>query len=216
MTRDWQGRAGELAAESIAAGTPTSWFDRLWAEAARGATTMPWDRDVPHPLLDEWVRAQALDGTGKRAVVIGCGLGADAEFLVLFGFDTTGFDLSAAAIGQAQARHPGSAVDYRIADLLDLPADLGAFDLVVEIFTLQAMPDPPRTQAAAAVRSLVAPCGTLLVIQFRDDRSSAAEQGPPFPLSRDFLTGLAADGLRLVELEELPGPLWRGVFRRPA
>jgi SAM-dependent methyltransferase len=215
VTRAWQQRADELARQAVAGGEPTAWFDRLWAEGASGTIAMPWDRDVAHPLLDEWARSQVLDGTGKRAVVVGCGLGADAEFLVSYDFDTTAFDVSPAAIGQAQARHPDSAVDYRIADLLDLPGDLGRFDLVVEIFTLQALPDPPRTRAAAAVRSLVAPGGTLLVVQLRDDGTGRADQGPPFPLSREFLTGLATDGLQLVTLEELPGPLWRGVFRRP-
>ena len=60
-----------------------------------------------------------------------------------------------------------SAVDYVVADLLaPPPAWSKAFDLVVEIYTVQALPDPPRRDAIAGVADMVAPGGTLLVIAF--------------------------------------------------
>ena len=86
---------------------------------------------------------------------------------------------------------------------------------MVEIFTLQALPDPPRQAAARSVGSLVGDGGTLLVVAFRYDGSSSADQGPPFPLKRADLLGLAEAGLEPVALEELPGPLWRAEYRRP-
>ncbi len=46
----------------------------------------------------------------QRAVVIGCGLGADAEYVASLGFDTTSFDISGTAIRLARQRFPGSAV----------------------------------------------------------------------------------------------------------
>lgn len=214
MTREWNQRADELAAEAIGGGEPTAWFDRLYAEGAAGEVSMPWDRDQAHPLLAEWADRTGVAGDGRRAVVAGCGLGADAEFLAGLGFRTTGFDVAATAIAQARLRHPSSSVDYRVADLLALGDDLvGAFDLVVEIFTLQALPEPPRSDAAAGVRSLVAPSGTLLAVAFREGETSAAP-GPPFPLTRDFMTSLASGGLTLVELEEAGEELWRAEYRR--
>jgi SAM-dependent methyltransferase len=213
VVREWNERADELAAQAYEQGAPTAWFDRLYAEASAGATTMPWDRSTPHPLLAEWADAQSLTGRGRRAVVVGCGLGADAEFLQERGFATTGFDVAPTAIEQARRRHPGSGVDYRVADLLALPEEWpAAFDLVVEIFTLQALPDPPRQAAAAGVRSLVAPGGTLLLVAFRAVES-VVEQGPPFPLSEEFVRGLGSDGLELVELERLDGPRWRASYQ---
>ncbi|NUR06688.1 MAG: class I SAM-dependent methyltransferase [Nocardioidaceae bacterium] len=219
MEREWNVRADELAREAYADGEPTAWFDRLYAAGDAGEVTMPWDRDDPQPLLAEWAEARDLRGDGRRAVVVGSGLGADAEYLSSRGFATTGFDIAATAVRLARERHPGSTVDYRVADLLDLPDDLrGAFDLVVEVFTVQALPDPPRAGAIAGVRSLVAEGGTLLAIQFRHDGSSPADEGPPFPLTRDTMLSFAADGLEPVQLEEMPpgerGPLWRCEYHR--
>lgn len=146
MARDWDVRAGELASRAIADGEPTAWFDRLYAEAATGEVSMPWDRDAPQDLLRSWAEARDLDGAGRRAVVVGCGLGADAEYLAARGFATTGFDIAETAVRLARERHPETRVDYRVADLLALPEDWrGAFDLVVEIFTIQALPDPRAT-----------------------------------------------------------------------
>jgi SAM-dependent methyltransferase len=215
MTSDWSARADRLSAEAFAAGEPTAWFERLYAAGVAGEVSMPWDRTDPHPLLRDWVDAAALDGRGKRAVVVGSGLGADAEFLSRLGFSTTGIDISATAVAQARLRNPETAVDYRVADLLDLPDDLpGGFDLVVEIYTLQAVPDPPRSRMVPAVAGLVAPAGTLLAVAFRYDGTTALDDGPPFPLTRELMEGLGGDGLGVVRLEELAGPLWRVEYRR--
>ena len=215
MGRDWDERADELSAEAIGSGEPTAWFDRLYAEGAAGDVSLPWDRTEPQVLLREWVEREGIDGTGKRAIVVGCGLGADAAYLAGLGFATTGFDISETAVALATERTAGTGVDLQAADLLDLPvAWLGAFDLVVEIFTVQALPDPPRAEAIEAVAGLVAPGGTLLAIAFRYDGSEPADVGPPFPLTRETMEALATDGLELARLEELPGPRWRGEYRR--
>jgi SAM-dependent methyltransferase len=215
MERDWDVRAGELSAHAIANGEPSAWFDRLYAEAVTGEVSMPWDRDEPQVLLREWAEARDLDGAGKRAVVVGSGLGADAEYLAAQGFATTGFDIAETAVRIARERHPASTVDYRVADLLDLPEEWhGAFDLVVEIFTIQALPDPPRARAMAAVRSLVAPGGTLLAVAFRHVEGDDPDQGPPFPLTRSTMQALAGDDLRVVRAEELDGPRWRVEYTR--
>jgi SAM-dependent methyltransferase len=215
MGRDWDERADQLSAEAIGSGEPTAWFDRLYAEGAAGEVSLPWDRTEPQVLLREWAEREGVDGTGRRAIVVGCGLGADAAYLAELGFATTGFDISGTAVALATERTAGTGVDLQAADLLDLPvAWLGAFDLVVEIFTVQALPDPPRAEAIEAVAGLVAPGGTLLAIAFRYDGSEPADVGPPFPLTRETMEALATDGLELVRLEELPGPRWRGEYRR--
>jgi hypothetical protein len=215
MERDWRVEADRLSTAAMARGRPTAWFDELYAAAAAGEVEMPWDREEPHPLLRQWTERSGVRGDGRRAVVVGCGLGADAEYLDSLGFLTTGFDISPNAVRVAVERHPGSSVSYLTADLLTLPATWRhAFDLVVEVYTLQAMPDPPRTEAARSVASLVADGGTLLAVQLRSDGSQPVDAGPPFPQTSQLFDTLATGGLAPVRLEELDGPFWRAELRR--
>jgi SAM-dependent methyltransferase len=215
---DWQIRAGELAGPAIESGEATAWFDRLYAAGAAGEVAMPWDRDDPQPLLRDWTRRERVRGKGKKAIVVGCGLGADAEYIASLGFDTIGFDISPTAVGVASERHPGSAVEYRVEDLLQLPEEWHhAFDLVVEVFTLQALPDPPRGDAARAVAGLVAPGGRLLAIAFRATPGDDPLSGPPFPLTRESIDAVATEGLAVGSAEELEldgQARWRVDYRR--
>lgn len=216
--RGWQAEADRLANESVERGDPTGWFEELYAAGESGEVTMAWDRSEPQPLLADWTGSADLDGTGRRAIVVGCGLGADAEHLAGLGFTTAAFDLSPTAIRTARSRYPDSTVDYRVADLFDLPAEWRqAFDLVVEIYTVQALPRELREQAVGAVAELVAPGGTLLAIQAvlgADDDGS----GPPWPLTRDEIGAFADHGLREVEVGQGRGTsdylMWRAIFER--
>ncbi len=220
----WDEQADRLAARSLAAGDPVGWFDRLYRSGAAGAVDMPWDRERPHPLLSEWAQNGGIEGVGRSAIVVGAGLGADAEFVAGLGFQTIAFDVSATAIQVAQQRYPESGVDYVRADLLALPADwTQRFDLVIEIFTVQALPRSVRRDAIASVVSLVAPGGSLLVIAAIAQEAQSAEPGPPpWPLTRVELESFATDGLTRVLIEEAQHPgqpgkrRWRGEFRRSA
>jgi SAM-dependent methyltransferase len=154
----------KLAAESLAGDDPTGWFERLYTDAASGVTEVPWDRGGPHPLLQEWVEAASPRGSGQRALIVGCGLGEDAELVAHLGFETVAFDVSSTGVEAAKARFPGSPVSYVVANLLALPEEwAGAFDFVVESLTVQALPLGCRAAAIAAVASTVAPGGRLLV-----------------------------------------------------
>jgi Thiopurine S-methyltransferase (TPMT) len=213
VTADWQRRADQLAAESLARGEPVAWFERLFAEGAAGTTSMPWNRRKPHPLLADWAVGRDLAGPG-RAVVPGCGLGADAAFLAGLGLSVTGFDVSATAVDEARRRFPGP--DFRQADLFaPAPLWLGAFDLVVEIYTVQALPRSVRSAAAAALRYLVAPGGTLLVVQAVLGPQDDPDEGPPWPLTRPELDSFAGEGLEQAVVEIKDG-LWRAEFCRAA
>lgn len=216
----WDPQGDRLAARSIEAGDSTGWFDRLYAAGAAGEVDMPWDRDDPHPLLASWVDEHRVRGTGRSAVVCGCGLGADAAFLAGLGFRTIGFDIATTAIRVARERHPDSRAHYQVADLLALPsAWIHAFDLVVDIFTAQALPDPPRRNAIVNIGRLVAPGGSLLVIALRGDDWKVVT--PPWPLTPAEIDAFATDGLDTVRIEETVDPRrtqsarWRAEFRRP-
>jgi SAM-dependent methyltransferase len=207
-----------LAAAALAAGDPTGWFEQLYAEAVGGTASIPWGTDVPGATLVDWFTGRA-PGHGS-ALVVGCGYGRDAEFVQAQGYDTTAFDISATAIAGARTRHAGSTVRYEVADLLALPPQwVGAFDLVVESHNVQALPVELHAAAAAAVSSLVAPGGTLLVLGAVP--ADEATPGPPWPLTRAEVeafagTRLVLDSLETVQLPGMDPARWRAVFRRPA
>lgn len=209
--------ANRHAAAAYARGEPTGWFETLYEEAVRGQAIVPWDYAEPNSFLVEWTAGR--DGAGRRAVVVGSGLGRDAEYLAGLGYTTTGFDVSATAVRAARERHAGSPVSYEVANLLDLPDHYrGAFDLVVESYTVQSLPDPPRAAAIAAVRTLVAAGGTLLVIAMAREADELVA-GPPFPLTRAEIDAFAGDVLVPVSIEHRPRPDaragWIAEFTRP-
>ena len=165
----------------------TAWFERLYAAAEAGEAEVPWHRGGPNPFLEQWVRERAGEDAGRRALVVGTALGDDAELLAARGFAVTAFDISPTAIEGARRRFPDSEVDYRVADLLDLPAEWrGAFDLVAEAITVQALPLSLRDEAIDAIASTVAPGGTLVVVSGMWD-GDGPRDGPPWPLTREEL-----------------------------
>ncbi len=179
-----------------------TWFEPLYAEAARGARNIPWDRHAPHPLLLQWLNEADVVRSGHRAIVAGAGTGDDAAFIAESGFTTTAFDISPSAIAVARKRYPDAPVDLVAADLFDLPPGwTGGFDLVVEIQTVQALPRSLRASAIGQISRLVAPGGTVVAIAAATD--VAREEGPPWPLTRDDLDGFERAGLTPVSIERI-------------
>ncbi len=221
--RSWDAFADEHGGRAVADGQPTRWFEEVWSAGARDEIDLPWDRRDPYPPLTALLQGRSRVGE-QRAVVVGAGLGADAEFLSRSGFRTTAFDIAPSAVELARSRYPGSPVDYRVADLLDLPEDLvGTFDLAVEIFTVQAMPPSVRTAAQQGLRRLLAAGGEALVVQFVRPDGVSGESGPPWLLDRTEMEAFAAGDVGWVSLDvqaspTRPGglPVWAGVLRRAA
>ena len=207
--------AREMAARAVARGDDTGWFEELYAAAAQGRAVVPWADLAPNPNLVDRLRP----GTGT-AVVVGCGLGDDAEHLASLGWGVTAFDVSPSAVAKAKERFPASPVSYVAADLLDPPRDW-AFDLVVESYTIQVLTGDARRRAIANTAGLVAPGGTLLVIARVLEEGRDAGQ-MPWPLTRAEMESFATGGLEKVVVEEFldheEPPVLRGhgEFRRPA
>ena len=178
----------------------TDWFEPLYRAAERGEAEIPWARGAPNPLIEEWARG--LEGTGRRALVVGSGTGDDAEMVAALGFATTAFDVAETAVAIARRRFEGSPVDYRVADLLDPPPGwAGAFDLVVESITVQALPVSLRERAIDGVCRFVAPGGTLIVYSGVREEGEQVE-GPPWPLTRAEVESFARDGLEAVSIAQ--------------
>ena len=211
-------RARSLAREAVSRGEPTAWFETLYREATSGSTVVPWADLVPNPHLVAWLDAHPL--APGRALDVGTGFGDNAEELARRGHRVTAFDVAATAVAHARDRFPGSTVAYSIADLLAPPASWrGAFDLVVETYTLQVLPPDARRTAARALAGLVAPGGVLLVIA-RGRDASEPEGAMPWPLTRGEVEAIGADDLELervddfVDDEDPPVRRLRATFRR--
>jgi SAM-dependent methyltransferase len=211
-----------LVRAARARGAPCDWFESLYRDAAGRTELVPWADDAPNP---HFVAGMALPGmpTGGRALVLGCGFGDDAEALADLGFDVTAFDISPSAIEGCRSRHPDSRVRYEVQDLFQLPDHYrrDGFDLVLEVYTLQAIPPSDRTGGFGAVADCVAAGGVLLaVMRGRDDDVDADLEGPPWPISRVECGGFETGGLVLESWEDFtdgedpPNRRFRALFRR--
>ncbi len=182
---------------------PTDWFEPLYAAAGGDAERVPWASMAANAYLEAWLGQQEpLTGKGRTAVVIGCGLGDDAELLAAKGFEVTAFDISPSAIAWCKRRFPDTRVDYRVADLFAPESSWqGGFDFTFESITIQALPLSVRQQAMAAVARLVAVGGTLLVVTYMRS-TEAPSAGPPWPLSARELAYFQELGLELVRSED--------------
>lgn len=191
-------KAAQLAREFRQLGEPSAWFEVLYAQANNDSSQVPWAQMTPHPILQDWLNSNNPSGEGKKALVIGCGLGDDAEFLSQLGFSVTAFDISPTAIAWCKKRFPDSTVDYLVADLLAKNSSWdGQFDLVIESRTIQSLPLELRREVTEAIALFVATEGTLLVItQIRDTEEPPS--GPPWALSESELAQFEELGLKEV------------------
>lgn len=181
----------------------TAWFDGVYNSAHQAHRVPPWSTMQPRSAFLQWAERTMLRGHGRQAVVIGCGLGDDAEELARRGFEVTAFDISPIAVAWCKERFPGSAVNYQVADLFAPPTDWRqAYDFVLEIFTIQALPIPIRTETIEAVADLVAPGGELFVFALGADVAEG-RNGPPWSLTKEELAHFAHVGLTVRHFEEL-------------
>ena len=223
MGRD-RTRSRALQADYARQGDSLGWFDALYREAGGDVSAIPWADLAPSPLLVAFLSAPTRAGAvrDRSCLVVGCGLGDDAECLAAAGGRVTAFDLSETAIGWCRRRFPNSPVSYLVADLLAPPAEWARrFELVFEANTLQALPAALRARAMERLAGLVAPGGTLLVV-CRGREPDETVEGPPWPLVREELEAFGRLGLREVSFQDLivgtddPTRRFVAEFQRPA
>ena len=194
-----QQKVKSLATDAVNQQDPSGWFELLYAEAEGDTAQVPWAKNQAHPYLQQWLKE--LQTTGKSALVIGCGLGDDAELLASIGYQVTAFDISPTAIAWCKQRFPESSVNYLVADLFNLdPSWQNKFDFVFECRNIQALPLDVRSQVIRAIAHLVAQDGTLLVVTRHRDNNTIPE-GPPWALSDDELSQFIELGLTEVRCD---------------
>jgi len=179
---------------------PTEWFDPLYQETDASGSGVPWANMETHPSFREWLSRNALDGHGKTALVVGCGMGDDAIELASRGFAVTAFDVSEAAIGHCGRRFPDSPVDFRVADLFGSnPQWERRFDFVLEIYTVQALPPKYEAEVIGKIANFVCVGGQLLVIAVVAEEERSFESGPPWILTPGHRAAFASHGLEIAD-----------------
>lgn len=109
--------------------------------------------------------SRVLPARAGRAVDLGCGSGRWTGLLLERSADVLGVDIAEREIAMAAAAHP--AASFAVRSLLDLtPAADGTFDLVLCVNTVHHLRDHERV--LPHLRSLVAPGGTLVVVDVTD------------------------------------------------
>ena len=195
-------KAREIAERHLSNGDDYGWFDELYSVAEGNIDNVPWADLAPNRFLVEWneARGKLTDGSG-RALVVGCGLGDDAVFLADLGFKVTAFDVSPTAIDWARKVYPDRSIEFVTADLFSPPENwIGAFDLVLEVYTVQALPLHLREHAIDAICGFVADGGELVVVSRWGDEERT--EGPPWGLSESDLGLFGASGFRRESIDE--------------
>jgi SAM-dependent methyltransferase len=212
-------RVAALAHKHLERGDPVGWFEALYQSADGDQSQIPWAEMEANPYLARWLADNPhLAG---HALVVGCGLGDDAEAMASAGWRVTAFDVSASSVAWCKKRFPDSKVGYEVADLLEAPEDWARkFDLVVEVFTVQALPLDVRFDALDALQSFIPHGGRLLLIaRGRDDDDEAV--GPPWAVSHAELEQLLINRMSLDRFEDFydhedpPKRRFVGVYRKP-
>ena len=198
-------RARELAAEFADRGDTLGWFDAFYREAGGDNEQIPWADLEPNKYFRDWAEDVGLKGNDRRALVVGCGLGDDARYLHDLGFRVTGFDISPAAIDWARRLYPGTEIQFEVADLFEPRRDwLGAFDFVLEIYTIQPLPMEMRERVIDSIAAFVAPAGEMVVVtRGREDDEEPTEL--PWPLSRNDLSRFEKHGLMETDFRVMDG-----------
>lgn len=212
--------ANQLAREYLSKGDPTGWFEVLYAHARQGDSIVPWAHHHPHQSLLTWLAEAQPDGSDQRALVVGCGMGDDAEELAKYGYAVTAFDISPTAIAWCRQRWPETTVTYVAVDLFAPPPEwVQAFDFVLEIYTVQALPVELHTETITAIAQFVRPGGMLLAASRLVD-DDVERHGPPWPLNRRESRSFEQAGLTEARFDDYIDPAgvrrFRAEYHRPA
>lgn len=196
-------RAKEIHAAYAEKGDAFGWFDALYKEAAGNNERIPWADLEPNIFLQKFAEETDLKGNGQNALVVGCGLGDDARFLYELGFKVTGFDISLTAIEWAKKLHSDTDIVFEVADLFaPFRGWLGAFEFVLEVYTIQPLPMEMRARVIDAISNFVAPNGKLLIVtRGRGDDEEPLEL--PWALSRKDLSRFEENGFRQIYFKEM-------------
>lgn len=186
---------GEIIQEYREKGDVSGWFEEVYRRAQQSDSNPPWAYMQATPDLIQWAEKTELVGNNQTALVVGCGMGDDAEYLAERGFKVTAFDISDTAIAICKKRFPDTQVQYQQADLFKTPeAWQGKFDFVLENRTIQSLPIELHENTMRTIAAFVSEEGRILILcNGRDDNEPT--DTVPTPLSHQQLQTFIKAGL---------------------
>lgn len=162
----------------------------------------PWDTGKPLPELVSLVESGRL--TPGRAIDLGCGTGTNVIYLAQRGFDAVGVDIAARAIAKARrkAEVAGVRAHFLVADVRDLPPDLGLFDFALDIGCFHSLREDDRQAYVRSLSRVLRPGGKYLLWTFRRQEGQPGPRfGPrgvtPEEVSIAFESSFTIEELRL-------------------
>ena len=162
--------------------TKDNFFEGVYQNAKENLSSIPWARLAPNPYLEQFLKEEG-PVVGKKALVIGCGLGDDAVALAKMGYDTVAIDIAPSAIDLAIERFPQSGICFLPQDIFALGHSTERYDFIYEGLTIQSLPRSERKNLVKIISNLVARDGKLLVYAHgQEDEDDLG--GPPWPLYR--------------------------------
>ena len=158
-------------------------WDEFFRRRLESGDDLDWAGLWTGPFLDPLRQAGA-----QTILELGCGTGNDAARLAREGYSVTATDLSAQAIGQAQAKF-GSLATFLVADMTRrLPFADGSFDAVMSNVALHMFPDDVTRAVFAQVGRLVRPGGLFVFhVNSLADRPLRARTLPARELEPDYV-----------------------------
>lgn len=178
-------RASDLARAASQGDQPLAWFEAFYAEAGGDMSRIPWADLEPNPALASFLAGRHY----RRALIVACGLGDDAELACRHADEVMAFDISPTAVAWCRRRFPSSSVRYEQADVTALPWPDDRYDFIFEANTLQTMPAHLRAPGFHELTRVLAPGGHLLVLcRGREEGDPAGDM--PWPLTRAELDAM--------------------------
>lgn len=188
----------------------------------------PWDSGNPSEALREFLKEGLVPPT--RALELGCGTGTNAIFLASNGFQVTAVDLSTEAIGRARekAAAAGVSIDFRQADVTDLPNLGEAFSLVFDRGTYHCVRSINLVGFQKSLARVVAPGGYYLLLAGNAHEQSPPDKGPPRVRAAELCEEIESNSFELLRMErshfhgvriqgqEFTPLAWKALFRRKA
>jgi cyclopropane fatty-acyl-phospholipid synthase-like methyltransferase len=168
--------------------TSSADFDRAY----RGPVTLWGDFRIPPEL-----KALSVQGSPRRALELGCGLGRFSRYLAQQGLRVTGVDFSEVAIARARERpvHDVQPPEFIVGDVTKLDALRGPYDFSYDVGCFHCLGHDAQHAYAAEVFRLLKPGGVHLI--WAIDSSPSDIEFSPEVVAQAFAQGFTLQDSRL-------------------